>query len=507
MGASDEAEAVNEICRRLDGIPLAIELAASRMAAMTAAEVRDRLDQRLRLLVGSRRALECHHTLRHAVAWSYHLLMPRPCWNAVRCSRAVSTSKVPARWPERMTSTSTPCSTCSMRASVQLLFVADWSSGRTRYSMLDDPPVRRGPTRRQRRGHRDSRRPLALLRRTRSRHPGPVGQPPPTGGLRLVHYRAGQSAHRVSVGRRPGRPGHRRHPRHVCGVLGVLVHNYEPIAWAEELIQPACAVDHPRLAFLYVMASACWMAGRIEEDVGYADAAQLVIGSGRHDEVPFGGEAALGTAYAFIGQPERWVEWCRTQLARGRDTHGIIRTYLVFALTLAGCGEEARAAADRPDRHRRSHPQPVCALVRAVRSRLRLPRRRSRRSAGRRASGPGDRPRQRQPLRRDTPGGRPVLPRGRDGDPLAALDYVTLAIGNFHDAGNTTGRTGLSILAALFDRLGRHEPAATIAGFAVSPLTAVAEFNTASPTCAMSSVRRPTNPAPARVRRWPPPRW
>src|ERR1700729_1648580 len=46
--------------------------------------------------------------------------------------------------------------------------------------------------------------------------------------------------------------------------LGVLVHNYEPIAWAEELIQPARAVDHPWLAFLYVMASACWMAGRIE---------------------------------------------------------------------------------------------------------------------------------------------------------------------------------------------------------------------------------------------------
>ncbi len=56
LGEDGEAAAVVEICRRLDGIPLAIELAASRMAAMTASEVRDRLDQRLRLLVGSRRA-------------------------------------------------------------------------------------------------------------------------------------------------------------------------------------------------------------------------------------------------------------------------------------------------------------------------------------------------------------------------------------------------------------------------------------------------------------------
>ena len=74
MATADEAGAVVEICRRLDGIPLAIELAASRMASMTAAEVRDRLDQRFRLLVGSRRGLERHQTLRHAVAWSYDLL-------------------------------------------------------------------------------------------------------------------------------------------------------------------------------------------------------------------------------------------------------------------------------------------------------------------------------------------------------------------------------------------------------------------------------------------------
>ena len=74
MGQADEAAAVVEICRRLDGIPLAIELAASRMASMTASEVRDRLDHRFRLLVGSRRGLERHQTLRHAVAWSYDLL-------------------------------------------------------------------------------------------------------------------------------------------------------------------------------------------------------------------------------------------------------------------------------------------------------------------------------------------------------------------------------------------------------------------------------------------------
>src|SRR6185437_14551860 len=68
---ADDAAAVAEICRRLDGIPLAIELVASRMASMSPIEVRDRLDHRFRLLVGSRRGLGRHQTLRHAVAWSY----------------------------------------------------------------------------------------------------------------------------------------------------------------------------------------------------------------------------------------------------------------------------------------------------------------------------------------------------------------------------------------------------------------------------------------------------
>jgi predicted ATPase/class 3 adenylate cyclase len=71
---ADESTAIEEVCRRLDGIPLAIELAASRMESMTVTEVRDRLDHRFKLLVGSRRGLGRHQTLRHAVAWSYDLL-------------------------------------------------------------------------------------------------------------------------------------------------------------------------------------------------------------------------------------------------------------------------------------------------------------------------------------------------------------------------------------------------------------------------------------------------
>jgi non-specific serine/threonine protein kinase len=69
------APAVASICRRLDGIPLAIELAAARMRSMSAEEVDRRLDQRFRLLAaGSRTVPRRHQTLRAAIDWSYDLL-------------------------------------------------------------------------------------------------------------------------------------------------------------------------------------------------------------------------------------------------------------------------------------------------------------------------------------------------------------------------------------------------------------------------------------------------
>ena len=70
-------ELVVEICRRLDGVPLAIELAAARTKTLSPADLIDRLDNRLRLLSGGRRtSVERHRTLRATVQWSYDLLAP-----------------------------------------------------------------------------------------------------------------------------------------------------------------------------------------------------------------------------------------------------------------------------------------------------------------------------------------------------------------------------------------------------------------------------------------------
>ena len=70
-------EAVAELCIRLDGVPLALELAAARMRSMSPGQLAERLPERFRVLAGSRRATDPRHrTLRDLVEWSYDLLTP-----------------------------------------------------------------------------------------------------------------------------------------------------------------------------------------------------------------------------------------------------------------------------------------------------------------------------------------------------------------------------------------------------------------------------------------------
>ncbi len=72
---ADNAEPVARICRRLDGLPLAIELAAARSRALSPAEIAGLLDERFRLLTRARsREGERHRTLRATIDWSYRLL-------------------------------------------------------------------------------------------------------------------------------------------------------------------------------------------------------------------------------------------------------------------------------------------------------------------------------------------------------------------------------------------------------------------------------------------------
>src|SRR5262249_40414500 len=131
-----EAAAVIEICRRLDGIPLAIELAASRMASMTAGDVRDRLHQRFRL-VGGQRGVARHHTPRPSGAWSYDLLDDAEKALLDRCS--VFAGGFDLESACAVVGSDDDYAVLDLLDALvrKSLLVADRSSGRTRYSMLE----------------------------------------------------------------------------------------------------------------------------------------------------------------------------------------------------------------------------------------------------------------------------------------------------------------------------------------------------------------------------------
>jgi len=478
-----EADAVVEICRRLDGIPLAIELAASRMASMTASEVRDRLDQRFRLLVGSRRGLARHQTLRHAVAWSYDHLDDAEKALLERCS--VFAGGFDLQSACAVMGSDDDFATLDLLDALvrKSLLVADRSAGRTRFSMLE------------------------TIRQFAEEQLAASGA---AEEVRAAHarYFAGREADIMALWDSPRqreayewftielanlRTAFRWAADHgdldmaatiatYAAFVGYLVENYEPMAWVEELIEPARAVEHPRLAGLYVIASQCWMAGRpIEAAIHYSDAAQTILSKGR-GEVSFGLEGWLGGPYLFLGQPERWVEWSRTQLERLRDTHASTRAGLVIALTMAGSGKEAMAAAegliDAAEATRNPFALSYALLAYGLACRDVNPL--SALDVLRRglviARDNGNRFNESN-LAHSLAG-----LEAEHGDPLAALDHLTLGLRNYHDSGNTTNmRNPLAILAALLDRLGRYEPAATIAGFALAPFTAlvVPEITTA----------------------------
>ncbi len=477
-----EADAVVEICRRLDGIPLAIELAASRMASMTAHEVRDRLDQRFRLLVGSRRGLSRHQTLRHAVAWSYDHLDDAEKVLLERCS--VFAGGFDLQSACAVMGSEDDFATLDLLDALvrKSLLVADRSSGRTRFSMLEtirqfaeEQLVAGGAATEIRAAHsryfagREADI-MALWDSPRQRQAYDWFTVELANLRTAFRWAADHGDLDVAV------------PIATCaGLLGACVQTFEPIAWAEELIEPAHAVDHPRLASLYVIASLCYLTGRIEAAVGYSEAGQIVLGRSR-EAPPYGIEAVLGAVYVAIGQPERWAELCRAQLARRRDTHVYIRAWLVCALAMAGSGGEAMDSADGLIEAAEATGNPLFLTLALTAYGIAF--RDADPVGALNALGRGLVITQDSGNRNNASGLAVYLARlePEHGGTVSAFDHLTLAIRNYHNAGDTTTiRIPLAILAAIFDRLGRNEPAATIAGFALSPMaaTGVPEITTA----------------------------
>ena len=137
----DNAAAVREICQRLDGIPLALELAAARIRALSPQQICDGLSDRFRLLsTGARTLLPRHQTLRGSVDWSYDLLSRRRARRACggcRSSRGDSILRRRKRWLLTIGSNRSTCSISSARSSTSRS--SSWTTevSFVRYRMLE----------------------------------------------------------------------------------------------------------------------------------------------------------------------------------------------------------------------------------------------------------------------------------------------------------------------------------------------------------------------------------
>lgn len=479
----DESPIVEEVCRRLDGIPLAIELAASRMESMTATEVRDRLGQRFRLLVRSRQSLDRHQTLRHAVAWSYDLLNDSERTLLERCSvfaGGFDARSACAVWQ----SDADEFEVLDVLGALvrKSLLVADRSSGRTRFLMLEtirqfaeEKLVERGNAAQASAAHAryfaDQETQVMSLWNSPDQREAYEWFTTELANLReAVRWATedGDLDAAVAI---------------ACytGLLGFGVETFEPVLWAEELMAPARDAQHPRLLHLCAIASLCWMTGRLEAAVGYVDLAVALLDGGSPG-LPYGIEGWLGGAYLAVGQPERWSALCAAQLERRGDDNVYIRSCRVFALAFAGLFDAAIAASEglieaavaigNPciytfavgavaftfSTSKAAWELPPCieALVLAKESgntfnETILAIAMARFEAAQAVT-------------------------------VEAFDYVVLAIRRYHDSGNVSSLSSpLALASSFLDRLGRLEPAAIIAGYALSPFTvaAVPELDTA----------------------------
>ena len=471
LNETDHADAVAEVCRRLDGIPLAIELAASRMQSMTVAELQERLDDRFRLLTGSRRGLERHQTLRQAVQWSYDLLDDSEKTLLARCSVFAGGFDFAA---------AAAIADCGDELAVldlldalvrKSLLVAEQTSGRTRYSMLEtirqfaeEQLVNGGEGTRTRDAHahyfatreddvlalwdsprqRESYEWLAReLPNLRAAFHWTVDRDDLDTGATIAFY---------------------------ASLLGMCSYSFEPVTWAEELIQPAQAADHRRLVQLCAMAAQCYAAGRVDEAISYIEVGQAALERGGYADVPFGCEATLGTAYHLKGEPEKTAAMVRQTMARSSSADTVPRTQLVLALTNAGVCDEAMTAADGllAAADATGNPQIKALALNAYAWAYRDADPAAAYEVSRRA----------MQIAHDS-GNRFIeatifinLSRlaASHGDPVEALDYVVSAVRNYQDSGGLLLITGpLAMIAILFDRLGRYEPAATIMGFGDVP--------------------------------------
>ena len=467
LSEPDTATAVTEICETLDGLPLGIELAAARMAAMSAVEVRDRLADRFRLLTGSVPGPERQLTLRHALEWSYDLLTGDEQELLRRTSVFAGGFDL-----------TSICALVDGADDVDVLrhldslvrkslLVADHTVTRTRYSLFETV----------RQFAEDRLAEAGALERTRDRH---------------AEYFARDSAARWDHWNGPGwrktvdwveaelgnlRAGYqwsaRRGQLEVAtdiaahaGLMGFSVQLFETLAWAEELLEPGTAAAVRRLPRLYTAAGYACFAGRAEAARANAHRATELEVDSRYDACEPGYASfveALGHVYC--GDLDRYIELTAALAHEYGSDRGYGLASYVDGLQSAGRMEEALALTEESVAAARSLGNPYWISYALWIAGLAFSKADVRRAFAAWDEGVAFVREHRVQffagfLARDA-----ARLHTSDGEPEAALVLFAEAIAAFHRAGNVPQLIiTLASVPALFERLDRRAPAAMLLG-------------------------------------------
>ncbi len=470
------AAAVTEICETVDGLPLGIELAAARMAAMSAIEVRDRLADRFRLLQRGAPGPERQLTLRHAVEWSYDLLTPDE-------QSLLRTASVFAGGFDL----ATICALLADSGNVhsvdgadeidvlrhldslvrKSLLVADHSAPTTRYTLYEtirqfaeDRLAEAGDRERTHDAHAAAFARRAVAQWDRWEGPGWRGAVDWV-ELELGNLRAGfrWSAGRNELVVATDIAAH-------AALMGFSVQLFETLSWAEELLEAATKADVPRLPRLYTAAGYACFVGRPDASRRNAHRATELAADDRYDPCAPGYSMfieALGQVYC--GDLDRYIELTGEVADRFGAERGYALASYVDGLQSAGRVTEALALTERSVAVAREVGNPYWIAYSLWIAGMAFSR-----SDARRALAAWDEGvalvREHQVrffegfLARDA-----ARLHTSDGEPDAALVLFADAIAAFHRAGNVPQLIiTLASVPALFERLERFEPAATTLG-------------------------------------------
>ena len=357
-----DREAVAEICRRLDGIPLGIELAAARMLSMTPSEVLARLSDGFHLVSGSRRGPQRHQTMSNVVQWSYDLLTADE--KAVLHACAVfaggfDVSAVTAACDRFDEYTMLDVLDSLVRKS---LVTTSRAGGRTRFGMLETV---RQFSEEQHVGSTD-----AEIGEIRDRH---------------AQYFAAQAAAQWELWDGPQqrdatdwveaefdnlRTGFfwaidREDLSSAVAIaahttaLAYTLQRYEPVEWAEAVLPAAAAADLAQLPRLYSAASLCSFVGRSADAVRYAEAASALQTDPHYQPFDVGWvRHAEALAHLLAGRTDRYLEICTELIDEPGLGHVVGLCGRTHILGLVGRDEEGIEIADDAMAAARAHGNP-----------------------------------------------------------------------------------------------------------------------------------------------------